>query len=87
LGRGFDSRRLHHPTPLSGKGLGLPIPTCTAGFVLGAGLRCGSEAEVRFALQFACRCIKPTDVVLVGMWQKEKDQLAQNVRWVTGFLT
>lgn len=60
---------------------------CIAYKVLAAGLKCGSEAEVRSALQFACKHIKPTDVLLVGMWQKEKDQVAQNVRWVSEFLT
>jgi hypothetical protein len=45
------------------------------------------------ALRFAFQNIKPTDVVLVGMWQKYKDQAAENValarkisrRWMTPF--
>jgi hypothetical protein len=59
---------------------------CIAYKVLAAGKKCSSEAEVRSALEFACTHIKDTDVVLVGMWQKEKDQVAQNVRWVSEFL-
>ena len=60
---------------------------CIAYKVLGAGGKCGSEAEVRSALEFACTHIEDTDLLLVGMWQKEKDQVGQNVRWVSEFLT
>ena len=60
---------------------------CIAYKVLGAGRKCGSDAEVRSALEFACGHIKDTDVILVGMWQKEKDQVGENVRWVSEFLT
>ncbi|MHC4400294.1 MAG: hypothetical protein ACYTG0_11520 [Planctomycetota bacterium] len=47
--------------------------------VLGANRHCGSPADVERALGFAFQNVKPTDVVLVGMWQKHKDQLAENV--------
>ena len=33
------------------------------------------EAAIRSALEKA----KPTDVILLGMWQKYKDQVAENV--------
>lgn len=60
---------------------------CIGYKVLGAGHKCGSETEVRSALEYACKHIKDTDVLLVGMWQKEQDQVGQNVRWVSEFLT
>jgi len=52
---------------------------CIAFKVLGANRHCGSPAEVEAALRLTFERIKPTDVVLVGMWQKYKDQVAENV--------
>ncbi len=47
--------------------------------VLGANRHCGTPADVEGAIRFALTSIKPTDVVLLGMWQKHKDQVAENV--------
>ncbi|MCR4412349.1 MAG: hypothetical protein NUV77_07985 [Thermoguttaceae bacterium] len=52
---------------------------CIAFKVLAAGRHCGSRATIEAALRYAYEYIKPTDVVLVGMWQKHKDQVAENV--------
>lgn len=52
---------------------------CIGFKVLGANRHCGSPADVQRALRFAFENVKPTDVVLVGMWQKYKDQVADNV--------
>ena len=52
---------------------------CIAFKVLGANRHCGTTAAVEAALRFAFQNIKPTDVVLVGVWQKYKDQVAENV--------
>jgi hypothetical protein len=47
--------------------------------VLGANRHCGTPADVERAIRFALTSIKPTDVVLLGMWQKHKDQVGENV--------
>lgn len=52
---------------------------CIAFKVLAAGRHCQSRETIQAALRFAFRNIKPTDVVLLGMWQKYKDQAAENV--------
>jgi hypothetical protein len=52
---------------------------CIAFKVLGANRHCATPAEVEAALRLTFERIKPTDVVLVGMWQKYKDQVAENV--------
>ena len=52
---------------------------CIAFKVLAAGRHGGSPQAVEAALRFAFGNIKPTDVVLLGMWQKHKDQVGENV--------
>lgn len=52
---------------------------CIAYKVLGANRHCQTPADLERALRFALESIKPTDVVLLGMWQKFKDQVAENV--------
>jgi hypothetical protein len=52
---------------------------CIAFKVLGANRHCHSPGAVEAAMRFAFENIKPNDVVLVGMWQKHKDQVAENV--------
>jgi hypothetical protein len=47
--------------------------------VLGAGRHCQTPASVEQAIRFAFEHVKPSDVVLLGMWQKYKDQVAENV--------
>jgi len=59
---------------------------CIAFKVLCANRKCATDQDTRAALEFAFTNIKPTDVVIVGMWQKYKDQVAQNVQWVNEIL-
>ena len=59
---------------------------CIAFKVLAANRKCDSEASVRSALSFAFKNIKDTDVVVVGMWQKHKDQVGQNAQWTREIL-
>lgn len=54
--------------------------------MLGAGRHCQSTETIETALRFAYQNIKPTDVVLLGMWQKHKDQAAENVALVRKIL-
>jgi hypothetical protein len=51
---------------------------CIAFKVFAANRHCQTAGGVEEALRFAYANIKPTDVVLAGMWQKYKDQVAEN---------
>lgn len=51
---------------------------CLAYKVLAAGRRIGSPAEVRQCFEAAFTNIKPSDGVIVGMYQQLNDQLGQN---------
>ncbi len=56
-------------------------------FKVFAGNRHTSTPEaLQGALRFAFENIKPNDVVLLGMWQKYKDQVAENVGYAGRFL-
>jgi hypothetical protein len=59
---------------------------CIAFKVLGANRHCRTPAGVERAIHFALENIKPTDVVLLGMWQKHKDQAAENVAYARKIL-
>nr|MDD6336522.1 hypothetical protein [bacterium] len=59
---------------------------CFAFKILGATRRCGSPAEVRGCFQEAFDTIKPTDAVMVGMFQRDKDQIAENCQTVRDIL-
>ena len=54
--------------------------------VLAAGRRCRSRRDLREALAYAYRNIKPTDAVVVGMFQKYTDQAAENAEIVRELL-
>jgi hypothetical protein len=64
----------------------LPKP-CIAYKVLGASRHCRTPADIERALRFAFENIKPIDVVVVGMWQKYKDQAAENVGFTRRILS
>ena len=51
---------------------------CLAYKVLAAGRRIGSPAEVRRCFEEAFANIKPTDAVIVGMYQQFGDQVGEN---------
>ena len=59
---------------------------CIAFKVLAAGRHCQTPATLEAALRFAFQKIKPTDVVLLGMWQKHKDQAGENIALVRKIL-
>ena len=59
---------------------------CLAFKVLGGNRKCGTDAEVRAALEFAYANIKPNDVVCLGMWQKYRDQVAEDAALVSEIL-
>ena len=51
---------------------------CLAFKILGSGRKCNSPGQVREAFQFAFDRIKPIDAVVVGLFQKHKDQVAED---------
>lgn len=51
---------------------------CLAFKILGATRRCSSDNSVRDAFAEAFACIKPHDAVVVGMYQRDRDQIAMN---------
>ena len=55
---------------------------CLAYKVLAAGRRIDSPAQVKQALNLALTNIKPTDAVIVGMYQQLSDQVGENVAMV-----
>ncbi len=54
---------------------------CIAYKILAANRHCKTPEGVQRAIRFAFEKLKPTDVVLLGMWQKYKDQVAENARF------
>jgi hypothetical protein len=60
---------------------------CIAFKVMAASRNCKTPQDVRAAFQFAFDHIKPTDVVDVGMFQKYKNQIAENAGFVRDILT
>jgi len=52
---------------------------CIAFKILAAGRHCASPTGVEDAFEYAFSKIKPTDVVIVGMWPRFKDEVAENV--------
>jgi len=51
---------------------------CLAFKILGAGRKCATSDDVRAAFEFTFNNIKPTDAVVVGIFPKDKDQVAEN---------
>lgn len=55
---------------------------CLAFKVLGASRLCDSPEQVREAIEAALAAIKPTDAIVIGMFQKYRDQIAENAQIV-----
>src|SRR5262249_26686502 len=60
---------------------------CLAYKILAAGRRVGSAAEVRQCFETAFTNIKPTDAVIVGMFQQFGDQVGENAALVRDICT
>ena len=56
---------------------------CIACKVLAAGRAIGSQERIREELAFALRGIKPTDALLIGMYQQFSDQIGENADLVS----
>jgi hypothetical protein len=59
---------------------------CLAYKVLAAGRRVGSAAEVRQCFETALANVKPTDALIVGMYQQFADQVGEDAAIVRGLL-
>ena len=55
---------------------------CLAYKVLARGRRVGSAGEVRAAFETALKNVKPTDALIVGMYQQFGDQVGENAALV-----
>jgi hypothetical protein len=51
---------------------------CLAFKIMGAGRNGYKPEQVEAAFRFAYTNIKPNDAVIVGMWPKFKDEIAEN---------
>ncbi len=60
---------------------------CLAFKILGAGRAGGGREQIETAFKFAFNNIKPTDAVIVGMFPKFKDEMAENAAIVRGLHT
>jgi len=60
--------------------------TCLAFKLMAASRNCATPETTRQALQFALDNIKPSDAVVVGMFQKHKNQVAENAGFVREIL-
>ncbi len=58
--------------------------TCLAFKILGAGRKCENKETVKEAFEYAFKRIKPIDAVVVGMFQKDKNQVRENAEIVRG---
>jgi hypothetical protein len=56
---------------------------CIAFKVLAAGRAIGSRAQIREEFAFALKNIKPSDAILIGMYQKFGDQIGENAALVS----
>ena len=59
---------------------------CLGFKIMAASRNCGSPDEVRRAFQYAFDHIKETDAVVVGMFQKHRNQVAENAAFVREIL-
>jgi hypothetical protein len=59
---------------------------CLAFKIMAASRNCTTPAATRAAFEFAFARIKPTDAVVVGMFPKDRDQIAENAEIVRDIL-
>jgi len=84
LGRDLPLGEIYLPSdpPQMFKRIKAARKPCLVYKVLAAGRRIGSSAEVRACFETALSNIKPTDALIVGMYQQFGDQAAENAGYV-----
>jgi hypothetical protein len=60
---------------------------CLGFKILGAGRKCSDKKSVQEAFKFAFEHLKPTDGVIVGMYPRYQDQVAENAAYTRQFGT
>ncbi len=60
---------------------------CVAYKIFGAGRLSHNKNEIYSALKFAAENIKKNDLILVGVFQKQKDQIKENVEMLSSILS
>jgi len=60
---------------------------CLVYKILAAGRRCESQQQVRQAIEWAYKNIKPSDAAIVGMYPRFSDQVGENTRTVREILS
>ena len=60
---------------------------CLGFKILAAGRNCATPADTRAAFEFALENLKPTDAVVVGMFPKHSNQVAENAAIVREILS
>jgi hypothetical protein len=94
----YNLSKVEHHSPLAGKQQEEPFDDpdreimcrviretkkpCLAFKILGAGRKCATPAMVQESFRFAFERIKPIDAVVVGMFQKNLNQVLENCRIV-----
>jgi len=84
LGKDLPLGEIYLPTdpPRMWKAVRAAKKPCLVYKVLAAGRRVGTPAEVRACFKAALEGIKPTDALIVGMYQQHGDQVGQNAALV-----
>jgi hypothetical protein len=84
LGKDLPLGEIYLPTdpPRMFKAVQATRKPCLVYKVLAAGRRVGSPAEVRSSFATALANIKPTDALIVGMYQQFGDQVGDNAALV-----
>ncbi len=77
--------RLDDPAAMAAQMLKVEKP-CIGFKIMAASRNCGTPEDVRNAFSFAYKNIKPTDIVDVGMFQRDKNQVAENAGFVREIL-
>jgi len=55
---------------------------CLGFKILAAGRNCSTPEQTKEAFRFAIRSLKKDDAIVVGVFQKYKNELEENVRWI-----
>jgi hypothetical protein len=58
---------------------------CLAFKILAAGWHCGDDQAVENAFEYTLSRIKKTDAIIVGFWPKFKDELTQNIQFLSKY--
>lgn len=84
-GEGYAEVFLNGDPPQMYKRIRQTKKPCLAYKILAAGRKCQSPATIEQAFQEAFQNIKPTDAIIVGMFDRDVDQIAENCGYARRF--